>query len=498
MKLKLSLITLCLVSVGIPKLVLATPELDISNRLFKIGVLLPSDNVEGWLAEKAQQSSLQLLKQDGRFQVEDLSKLAKALGAPKAKYRAWIQDEAALKEIANTKNLNTFLRVRIDQDGSKYRVNAELLGAKDLVIMKQATEVIEDPFLVDGNQRPIEYDSKFQQFFSKFFSEGLYFGEITGRDQQQVTFSLGLGHVVKPKDTLEIATIDFVNKHPIEKTIESYRYSRAGFVRVESVDDTGGFGVVDFEESGRKIARYQKIVAHETYKDKSEKLKPGAEKPKPPEIGYVSANAFLGALTRDSSNGSTTRAGSGKLIGVKGVGELWLNPDWYLMGSLSTAMGTYKDAQSSSGKSMLAGAWNLGGGRRFFLSNDFFGTHGFVRARYHKAYYRTNLDTVSQTSNVAMSAILIGAGVDVALPLGYGVVGGLDVGLFPGGSEKANLGAPNGGNITMFNLGGYRWLHSRMKVNGGLDFSQASLDLSNSGSVSHKIVAIEGGVTFYF
>lgn len=475
----------------------ATAELDIQNRYGKIGLLLPADNLEGWLALMAHQAAIQAFKEDGRFQVEEFSKIAKALGAPKAKYRSWLMDPQVLKEFTNAKNLNVLLRTRLDQENEDYLIQIELLDAKTLAVVKKFQQKIHDPYLTDGNREPLDYQKKLYGVYRDFLKSGLFLGEVTGRDGKQVTFVFGQDHKIKPKDTLEIATIDIVRKHPIDHEIESYKTSRTGFLKVESVDETGGFGTIDFEETGRSVARFQKIVAFESYREPETKAEKKAKDPAP-ELGFVGGRAFYGSLSRDSSNGTTAKSGSAKMFGVNLNGELWFNPQWFAVTEIETSMGSYKDSASSTGKSLLASSWNLGGGRKFFLTDDFFGPNGFARLRYHRASFSTSLDTSTQTSKVSLSGLLVGVGVDVPVMNGYGVMGAVDLGLFVSGSEKAGLGSPNGGNLTQFQFQTYRWMNRRLKWTAGLNFKQSTLDLANNGSVAHKIIAFEGGVLFYF
>ena len=99
-----------------------------------------------------------------------------------------------------------------------------------------------------------------QTALTKLFAQIPFIGQVTGRDQGDVTVNLGAVTGIKRGDTLVIGTIDEVKRHPLLKQIVEWRVTNVGKIDIDSVDEQLAFGHVTDQEDGHEIARYQKVL----------------------------------------------------------------------------------------------------------------------------------------------------------------------------------------------------------------------------------------------
>lgn len=490
----------------------ANPELDRQYLLQTIGYLKSWDNVDGLFAEYVSEAYREFFAKQSRFVLQDLSKADAILSQSKLPYHQVIDDVEILGQLSRAMRTESILRTKIYKEGPRYRFTVEWLHAPKMELIASETFTLDEPrgakaFGIE------EIKKSLQQALTQLIAKLPFIATVTGRDNQSVTLNVGAADGVKPGDTLVIATLEDVKKHPLLKSIVDWRLAQTGLIQLDQVDESISFGRVMEEEPGHRISRYQKVA-----QIVAKPIEPGApriqekaeqeeDKEEPPRLGFGQIGAQIGSYNRQFSDGSGTsgRTGGGIYTGARGEGQLWLNPHWFTDLQVSFGFSGYAPSDIATGTetgaraSMSAFGFRAAGGYAYSPKASLTGPKAWVKAGFQSQSYQLPTLAAELTEPNSFRGLFLGIGGDLPVRGRFGVNLNLDVGLLSSaGTSAIGAGNANGANSLAFSAGAYYRYDSRMTIRLGLDIDSNSADYSSGATLTHRVVAFGPSLLYYF
>jgi hypothetical protein len=485
----------------------ASPELDRKYSLERVGFLRAWDNVDGLFADYVRQAYTDFFAHQSRFVLQDLSKSDEILSKSKIPYSKVIEDPAILSQLARTLRSETIIRTRIRKEGPQYRFNLDWLHAPAMDVL--AT----DTFALTEMQ---DVKASLQQALERLIAKVPLKGQVTGRDNNSVTVNMGTLSGIHRGDTLVIATLEEVKKHPLLHEIVDWRFATTGKVEVDQVDEAITFGRVTEEEEGHQIGRYQKVTqiipraapTGPPILDDKDKVNPD----EPPRLGWVAGGVDFGSYSRQYSalNNTTGKTGGGFLLGAQADGQVWLNREWFAEFGLGYAFWPYSQQDlKTNADSELSGATGGGlsykadFGYTYLVSGEFFGPRGWIKVGYMSVSYDLAQDSDNLISPTVFRSVFLGIGGDLPIRDRFGALLNLDFGLFTFGKETttpagALSGDFNSASGIQFFAGGYYRLNNRMTIRAGIGLTSHSVEFSKGASLSQKMITFAPALIYYF
>ena len=499
----------------------ANSELDRQYSLETVGILRSWDNVDGLFADYVAAAYKSYFSHQSRFTLQDLSKTDVVLSNSKIPYNKLIEDEQILSQIARSMRSESIIRTKVYKEGAQYRFVIDWLHVPKIQLIATETFTLGDSSDHPGSSGlngTIDFRVALEQGMERMVSRIPFQGNVTGRDGSAITVNIGdLNHVHKG-DTLVIATLEEVKKHPLLKTIVDWRLVTTGKAVVEEVDEGMSFCKITDEEYGRQIGRFQKIVqiipAPEVNVQKQGQIEVEAERKNqvdaPPRFGFVAPGIFIGNFSRTASTALDRKEGGGTIIGITGEAQLWLTRDFffgldYLYGT-SNFTQTDIPADPAATPATPAPGANLGltqfrfdFGYTFHQNADFFGTRGWFKAGYENTSYSLPASITEGTTSTRFGSFFIGLGGDLPIRGNYGAIMNLNFGVFNSGSQDNQFFGPSSATSSVdFFIGGYARLQPRMTLKGGLTVMSQGIDFESGATLTHKVIAIGPSLMFYF
>jgi hypothetical protein len=498
----------------------ANAELDRQYALETVGFLKSYDNVDNLFADYVADAYRDYFSKQSRFVLQDLSKVDTVLTHSKVPYQKLIDDPQILSQVARTTRSQTIIRTKVEKEGPEYRFNLEWLHAPHMDRIASESFVMSEPR--DGTAIGVgELKAQIGNALDRMVAKVPFKGMITGRDNNSVTLDIGQNAGLRAGDTLTIATLDEVKKHPLLKEIVEWVMTETGKVQIESVEDRIAFGRVISEEPGHQIARYQKvkqiITAQTTPEPKVINETPEANHSnEPPRLGFINGGLWIGGLSRDYSvtnNGANDgQTGGGIFGGAKAEGELWFNREFFADMGFGYGVFHYSQTDTVSNQSTPAGG--VGGhvstflldfGYDYLVTGDFFGPKGWAKLGYHSVSYNfpISLGSPENTNPIGFHGLFLGLGGELPLTDQWGAILNLNFGVFTGASEDtAFLGSISGTSDVDFFIGGYYRLDPRITIRAGFDIQANGADGTSStygnSSVSQKVISFVPSLVYYF
>ena len=506
----------------LPRAALANAEMDRKYSLETIGALRAWDNVDGLFADYVGSAYKDYFSRQTRFRMQDLSKADTLLTTSKISYAKAIEDPEILGQLSRSFKSQSLLRTRIVKEGPRYRFTVDWLHAPQMDVLATETFTLEDTggsgngAVSDGSEAHDfaglgDIKGRLQAALDRMFAKVPFVGQVTGRDNDDITVNLGTATGIKRGDTLMIGTIEEVKKHPLLKEIVEWRINPVGKIEVDSVDEALAFGHVVAQEEGHEISRYQKItqVIHKvdtTAETASAEKHDVSVVEVPPKLGFGMASLWTGGYSRQYSSQTTSFSGGGFLYGARGSGEVWLNREFFV--DLDLGYGAFSYSQNnSSGNPTPAGSvggsvftLNLDLGYTYLITGDFFGPRGWIKAGYRIASYTLPTSATESTEPFGIKSLYLGIGGDIPIRDGYGADIELDFGVFNGGSQTGgNDGDVSSAHDAVIYVGGYYRYKPRINFRLGFEIQGNGADFSsNSASVSQKTMALMPSVEYLF
>lgn len=531
----------------VPHKARANAELDRKYALETVGALRAWDNVDGLFADYVAAAYKDYFSKQTRFRLQDLSKADTLLGGSKLTYAKAIDDTEILGQLSRSLKSHSLLRTRVYKEGPRYRFTIDWLHAPQMEVLATETFNMEDQGALRAAGRLGEANEsqdfaglgdikgRLQTALSRLFAQVPFIGQVTGRDQGDVTINLGLATGIKRGDTLIIGTIEEVKRHPLLKQIVEWRLSPVGKVDVDNVDEALAFGHVTDQEEGREISRYQKIMRivprperiDENPAAKLVETNPIEESPK---LGFATVSLWTGAYSRQYSSAESmgvnavNNAGSGFMYGARGSGEIWLNREFFFdiamgyaafsfsqsqVGTINPSTILYDDGTTEevpvvipASESHSGSIFTLSGalGYTYLVTGDFFGPRAWLKAGYRLDSY--NLPVVANPDALApysVKSVFLGIGGDLPIRHNYGARVDLEFGLFNSGSQTGgSAGAANSSHNASISLGGYYRYRPRVMFQAALEIHGTGSEFGTSANLSQKTITFLPSVSYLF
>ena len=490
----------------------ANAETDRQFALERVGFLKSWDNVDGLFVDYVADAYRDYFSRQSRFVLQDLSKADVLLSKSKLPYNKLIEDADILGQISRATRAESIIRTKILKEGPQYQFQMDWLHSPRMELMSSVTFVLQEPSGGKGFGIGDVRDD-LQKALDQLIGKVPFLGNVTGRDNNQVTLNIGQNANLKKGDTLSIATLDEVKKHPLLKQIVDWRLTATGKVEIESVEDRISFGRVTQEEDGRQIGRFQKVIQiiPATKAEQpvviDEKAQ-AANRDEPPKLGWIAGNLGLGSFSRTFTDTTTLSSaisdqGGGFNFGLRGDGELWFNREFFAdisMGfntfsySANLIAGGNSPGQQDSGSST---SFKIAGGYSYLVNGDFYGPKGWLKFGYHTVSFNLTTPNLGPTS---IKGLFLGVGGDLPIREQWGALLNLDFGFLSGASEstQAHGDASSTTDVELF-IGGYYRFTQRITFRAGIDITanNQSFAKDNDG-VTQKIVTFTPSLVYYF
>lgn len=491
------------------------PDLDRQYQLETIGFLKSWDNVDGLFADYVSSAYQQYFAKQSRFVLVDLSKSDTVLSQSKIPYRQLIDDTDILAQVARSAHLGSLIRTKILKEGHQYQFTLEWLHVPGMELIGSVSFSKEDPkeggafgadFLADSLQENLDL----------LIKKTPILGTVTGRDNSAVTINLGLGSNLKKGDTLIIATVDEVKKHPLLKTIVDWKLSRTGKIVIDQTEEGMAFGKVVEEEFGRQIAKDQKVVqiqktSKSVLADKDDEEKNESKKrEEPPHLGWMAASVLVGSFGRDYSDKTVpvSYSGGGFEYGGNAQAELWLTKSWFANLGLEygawnfsqkdTTTGTSTTVSQNGGVSsgLISAKFDIG--YSYLITGDFFGPKGWVKLGYKGDSFSLPSSATEYTGPISIGSIFLGIGGDLPIRDTFGIQTNFNCRVFSFVGQNLTNQSVSGVSDIEFYLGGYYRSSPRITVRVGFEIKASGVDFNGGATLSQKTITFAPGLLYYF
>jgi hypothetical protein len=495
----------------------ASPELDKQYALETVGYLRSWDNVDGLFADYVASAYRDWFTTQTRFRMVDLTKADSIIQGSKLPYQKVIEDNDILGQIARALKVESIIRTRVYKEGPQYKFVLEWLHSPKMDQIASDTFKLEEPR--DGRAFGLgDVKGALQKSLDRMVAKLPFVANVTGRDNQSVTINLGHGNAAVGKgDTLEIATIDEVKKHPLLHQIVDWRLTHTGTAVVEDTDEGIAFAKITSEDPGRSVARYQKVTQiipapqdprkPDTVYESTEEARARAlaEQPK---IGWGAAGLWIGGLSRQYSraNGTSGNKGGGTFFGAKAEGQLWFTREYFAELGFGFGTSGYSQNDIATGTPSTADlsgitttTVRLDVGYTYFTTPDFFGPKAWVKAGYHTIGHGQAALASASVGGMSYKGLFLGVGGELPIRDQFGATLSLDFGLLTSAEESGiSSGQVNGSTDVAFFAGGYYRWSNRLTARLGLDITANGADFSNGASVTHRIISVVPSLLYHF
>ncbi len=492
---------------------LATVDLDRQYALETVGFLRAVDNVDGLFTDYISSAYRDYFSRQSRFVLQDLGRIDTALTHSKIPYAKVIQDDKVLSQVARSTHSQSMIRTKVTKEGDQYRFNLEWLHAPRMLPLATQSMILHEP--KDGLSMGVgEVQSQIESSLDQMVRKLPWLGHVTGRDNGSVTINIGANAGLHKGDTLVIATLDDVKRHPLLNTIVDWKLTRTGTIEIDSVDESIAFAHVVDEDAERRVQHYQKItqiipgsedtrfkVIHEN----TDRVKALEENPR---LGFIKASLWPGGYSRQYSSQTTTsnsRDGGGFFLGAKLDGELWFTREFFSEMGFGYGFWNYSHHQplQNSGDTLTGGAnvftFKLDGGYSYLVTGDFTGPKALVKLGYRSGSYSLPTSSTEFVGPISFKSLFLGLGGDLPIRNEYGVDLDFDIGLLNGVTQSGfSDGDTDSVSSVSFSLGGYYRVSNRMKFRAALEVMAESADFTDKASISQKIITFTPSLVYYF
>lgn len=227
-----------------------------------------------------------------------------------------------------------------------------------------------------------------------------YSGYITSRNGNNVTVNIGTRSGLRNGDTITIAQVLKINRHPKLHFMTSVEKEIIGRVSLNQVESDSSFGEITFEKENGVIERGSKVLPLEGIKYPSNQrssltnILPNENNPvewlptPAPQFGRVS---IMGGFTDYADNavlvnGTSFEAGSSAAVTFDLSTELWITPEYFAELKLQQASFKSDSGLAGSSPSSLNFTLNkmdLSFGYKYLIDGNFWGPQIFGSLGYY-------------------------------------------------------------------------------------------------------------------
>jgi hypothetical protein len=474
------------------------------------------DNVEGIYSKSVEAELKDFLSRKHQFNFRDLT----AAGSTEMPLLDLRENPAAIQSILKSNESESLLIVQLNKGPKGMTITSDLYLALDGMIVASQT-------VKDINRFELaEIKEQAKEIVQRTLKSIPYDGLILSRNDQKVTINMGRRDGLKANQTVNAVLLLGVQRHPKFNFVVSVEKEVIGKIKLFKVDDTLSFGHITFEKERGAIQRFTKIggLDNVTYPDpESLEVVTGNTTDNkewvpvnPPSFGQVGMRLGLGSY----SNSITLNSGIG---GIEGktmpypsftvLGELWLNPNWIVRGSIREALASYKNPRANSTPTNLTSSnstYTLQAGYNFLLHGDFWGPRFSVLAGYYQ--YNSLVTSSNPTAFTTMRYGGFNLSFEGVIPLDKDRIWALGANYFfvynPELTESPELSGKEPENsVTSFSLFGRKKIGENLHAVVSLDFEMYSSrwvlsgtrsDGASASSAAQTVQSISGGINYLF
>jgi len=492
----------------------------------KVSILSVRDNLNGIYARPAQDQLTKLIRDRHRWDYIESS-----FTEPIQSIRSLETQPALVKKMTEASEADSFFALQIVKMPEHIDLKLSLFSRADGRVLLQEELQNHKRFEIADINRQV------QGLFEKIVHKLPYQGLVMSRQANRVTLNLGKKDGIQEDQTLVIAQIVNVTRHPKFDFLINTEKQVLGRVKVMKVDDTLSFGAVVSEIDRGAIRRGHKVTGLETveYSEKNPWItsenselniesRPDSnvsfgEKPqewlptRPPSFGAVGLQFGFGSFNSSLSLDTQTLESSSNLVpGASVFGELWLDPRWTVRAEMEQGLLSSKNPRSGSTPSDLnqqMSQYGLYVGYNVLLRDDFWGPRlqpriGFMRRQ-------TYVDASSPLSLTTTTYSGLSLGLHGRLPIDekrdWYLGAGLNVLMFAKFNETpVSSGADPKSSGNVFSLLAERKLKENLFATGTLEFSLYRTTFSGPGgragetasSFSQRQSRLNAGIVYMF
>lgn len=228
-----------------------------------------------------------------------------------------------------------------------------------------------------------------------------YSGYITSRNGNTVTINVGAKSGLKNGDTVTIAQVLKINRHPKLQFMTSVEKEIIGRISLSKVESDASFGDITFEKENGVIERGSKVLPLEGVRYPIGRnnpslagVLPNENNPvewlpsKPPQFGRIS---IMGGFTDFADNavlvdGTSLEAGNSYALTFDLATELWITPEYFAELKLQQASFKTDNELAGSSPSSLNYTLNkldLTFGYKYLIDGNFWGPQIFAGIGYY-------------------------------------------------------------------------------------------------------------------
>lgn len=366
-------------------------------------------------------------------------------------------------------------------------------------------------------------NSVITQLYASLKSKLPYSGYVTSRNGNKVTVNVGSNSGLKSGDTVTIAQVLKINRHPKLQFMTSVEKEIIGRVYLNQVDSNSSFGEITFEKESGVIDRGSKILPLDGVKYPSSQnglanVLPNENNPiewlptPPPQFGRIS---IMGGFTDYSDNavlvdGTSFEAGSSIAPTFDLTTELWITPEYFAELSLQQASFKADNELSGSSPSSLNFTLNkvdLSFGYKYLIDGNFWGPQIFGSLGYytHKVHVSDSTPTAFASFDLKGLDLTVGGMFPVTIKNDVSIGARAKFLFFEDYSENP---VSSGGPSTSFNqfdiLGSYQY-STNINLKGSVSFINIQTSFSGNGdknppsrSLDEKLSTYLVGIEYLF
>lgn len=341
-------------------------------------------------------------------------------------------------------------------------------------------------------------------------------GYITSRQGNSVTVNIGSKLGVKAGDTLTVAQIIKVNRHPKLNFMTSVEKEIIGRISLSKVDSDSSFGEISMEKENGVVERGSKILPLEFVKypatsDSSladiypNEKNPGEWLPaRPPQFGKMSLLAGFTDFSDNSilADDTSLEAGNSLALTFDLTTELWITPEYFATLQLQQASFKADNDLSGSTPGKLNYSLNkidLSFGYKYLIDGNFWGPQVYTSLGYYTQEVRVSdsVPTAFTSTELTGMDLTVGGLFPVTLKNDI-AIGAQAKFLF---FENLSEGPVNSGDASAsFNqfdvIGSYQYT-TNVNFKGVLSFSNVQTTFNGSGTKTPQTRSLDEKISTY-
>ncbi len=484
-------------------------QTDSAMTIHRISFLPTVDNVDGIFSRPIDAKLSELLQADHQWAFVP-TQFSGELVSP----AELIKSPARVVKISQSLKTDALLLTEVRKNPKDFVIALYLFSALDgkLISHVAATDLAQDSTEKALKQLSLLY----QQLKYRIPYDGL----ILSRTKNRVTINLGALDGLTPGQELACSKILTVQRHPKLGNIIQHEKVLIGKVRLIKVDPKLSFGDIVSETEAGAIQKDAKITGARPVQYQAEKwinndyvpaelllsennkvngkIHEWAPEP-PPSFGLVGVSLGLSSYQHTLSliDGTSPTAKNRIYPTISLVGEMWINPEWFVNANITQGTGTIENPLGSPADlSASMGMYSMDVGYNILLRDDFFDAKIFAALGYMSYDMSIDAGTGNGLNSTEYSGLRLVVGGKTPLDMAnrWYLGGTLHWYLNPGYKEKPFSSGSEDSKIVHFRfLLDYRW-SERIMLNSSMEFMTFMTDFSGGGN--RPVDAVKGSQRF--